>query len=52
MTLNAAFEEAIKVTPLDSHNYSTFLQRDWCVGTGTYSSLESNPRGTAVNPPS
>lgn len=30
-----AFEEAIKVTPVESHRYSTVLQEDWCIGTGT-----------------
>ncbi|KAB8067650.1 thioesterase-like superfamily-domain-containing protein [Aspergillus leporis] len=28
-----AFEEAIKVTPLDSHRYSAFLRDEWCIGT-------------------
>ncbi|KAG2412614.1 hypothetical protein HFD88_010171 [Aspergillus terreus] len=30
---NFAFEEAIRVTPLDSHRYSVHLHNDWCVGT-------------------
>lgn len=29
-----AFEEAIKVTPLESHRYSAFLRDEWCIGTG------------------
>ncbi|KAE8348030.1 thioesterase-like superfamily-domain-containing protein [Aspergillus coremiiformis] len=28
-----AFEEAINVTPLDSHRYSAILQDEWCIGT-------------------
>lgn len=34
MIQNAAFEQAIKVTPLGSHRYSAVLQDDWCIGTG------------------
>ncbi|KAE8145220.1 thioesterase-like superfamily-domain-containing protein [Aspergillus avenaceus] len=36
MTLPAshsAFEEAIKVAPLDSHRYSANLRDEWCIGT-------------------
>lgn len=29
-----AFEEAIKVTPVDSHRYSANLRNEWCIGTG------------------
>ncbi|KAL4889268.1 thioesterase-like superfamily-domain-containing protein [Aspergillus ambiguus] len=31
--LNAAFEEAVRVTPEGSHRYSAHLHNDWCVGT-------------------
>ncbi|KAL5364644.1 thioesterase-like superfamily-domain-containing protein [Aspergillus floccosus] len=30
---NSAFDEAVHVTPLDSHRYSVHLHNDWCVGT-------------------
>ncbi|EAL87075.1 hypothetical protein ACP6JC_004919 [Aspergillus fumigatus] len=32
---NQAFEEAIKVTPVNSHRYSAVLRDEWCIGTGT-----------------
>jgi hypothetical protein len=31
---NQAFEEAIKVTPVNSHRYSAILRDEWCIGTG------------------
>ncbi|PYH43432.1 thioesterase family protein [Aspergillus saccharolyticus JOP 1030-1] len=37
----AAFEAAIQVTPIDSHQYSAYLQHEWCIGAvphGGYSS--------------
>lgn len=34
MSQNAAFEQAIKITPRGSHRYSAVLQDDWCIGTG------------------
>ncbi|RHZ67890.1 thioesterase family protein [Aspergillus thermomutatus] len=30
---NQAFEEAIKVTPVNSHRYSAVLRDEWCIGT-------------------
>ncbi|KAF4210419.1 hypothetical protein CNMCM8980_004078 [Aspergillus fumigatiaffinis] len=30
---NQAFEEAIKVTPVNSHRYSAILRDEWCIGT-------------------
>ncbi|RHZ71051.1 hypothetical protein CDV55_108499 [Aspergillus turcosus] len=30
---NQAFEEAIKVTPIDPHRYSAVLRDEWCIGT-------------------
>ncbi|KAJ0419505.1 thioesterase-like superfamily-domain-containing protein [Aspergillus carlsbadensis] len=26
------FEDAIRVTPIDSHTYAAFLKEDWCIG--------------------
>jgi hypothetical protein len=28
------FEDAIHVTPIDSHTYAAFLKKDWCIGVG------------------
>jgi hypothetical protein len=30
------FEDAINVTPLDSHTYAAFLKKDWCIGVGAH----------------
>lgn len=34
MPLNAAFEDAIRVTPEGANKYSANLRSEWCIGTG------------------
>lgn len=34
-TLNASFEDAIRVTPQGGNKYSANLRHEWSIGTGT-----------------
>jgi hypothetical protein len=36
-TLNASFEDAIRITPQGNNKYSADLRSEWCIGTGTTS---------------
>lgn len=35
-TLNATFEDAIRVTPEGANKYSANLRPEWCIGAGIY----------------
>lgn len=33
------FEDAVRVTPVSSHEYTANLQSDWAIGAGTFITL-------------
>jgi len=41
-TLNASFEEAIRVTPEGNNKYSATLRPEWCIGAGISRLIPAN----------